>query len=147
MTFCHSVSIQSCNYYSHAMIYRDWGSHKNNDVDLTPEKMRFWEYRSRTVPEGPWVSGLLLTEPPPSAERLRAHVSWHKFAASDTPGAAQEICQAMGHTCGCVTSSLLRRNTENVKLEKLSSTKASIFLKKKKVGFLLIVYLCRCLLW
>lgn len=60
--------------------------------------------------------GLLLNEPPSSAECLGAHIGGDEFAASDPPGATQKICQAMGHTRGCVTSPLLRRNTKKKKI-------------------------------
>lgn len=60
--------------------------------------------------------GLLLNEPPSSAECLGAHISGDKFAASDSSGATQKICQAMGHTRGGVASPLLRCYTKKKKM-------------------------------
>lgn len=78
----------------------------------------YWQQSKRNCGRVDWwpfrnepLIWLLLTEPPSSAKRLGAHISGHKFAASNPSRAAQKVCQAMGHACGRVTGSLLCRNT------------------------------------
>lgn len=49
---------------------------------------------------------------PPTAESLGAHVSRDEVAVAHPTGAAQEVCQTVSDTRGCVTRALLLASTQ-----------------------------------
>lgn len=53
------------------------------------------------------LSSLFLDASSPPAEGLGAHVGWDEVVLAHGPWPAQEVCQAVGHTGGCVAGPLL----------------------------------------